>query len=401
MNRLEFKEVLNSLDIYNPLTTTEGRYNKLEDVHYWNDLAMHFDGRDCAIVKGRIPLEVAMIIYQKYPGNPYGIIVDGGKKNNNPIDYAVDKKYEKEIRDYSDENNGMQIFLKKCAQAERNLKRRKKIDDKYIKTYHIDSKEGLLIFLTEMKDYILRKNNLPETEVEKSNELLANVTSSLLKKVNPYISAYDWMQDDVENKDTYNLSNQRYNKTKLGQIFREAVLDFDKSVNPFLNNEVELDEIKNYLNGVRIDAYAYDYYKDGIQRKGCCSLKITDLSTDNNTIYERMPDGFSFELSYKLGEDYYLEFRHSYLESHYDSNCGETVVINYHSNKPEEAINMVFNITQGKAGDYHDDDKISATPEQIAFVYDELLKATGYASSITIENMKKKSNSKQSVILKQ
>ena len=71
MNRLEFNEVMKAVGINNPLSTAEGRYGTREEVHYWNNLAIYFGGSYYTIVHGKIPLEVANIIYQKYPGNPY------------------------------------------------------------------------------------------------------------------------------------------------------------------------------------------------------------------------------------------------------------------------------------------------------------------------------------------
>ena len=358
MNRLEFNEVMKAADINNPLSTTKGRNGTSEEVHYWNNLSIWFGGSYYAIVNGRIPLEVANIIYEKYPENQYNIRVDGGCAYWNPIDWAT--------------------------------------DDKYLKTYHIDSKEGLLIFLTEMKDYFLRKNNLPETEVKKYDELIAKVNFEVLKKVNPAISAYDWMQGDEENKNNYNSSIERDNKTNEGQLFREAVLDFDKAINPFLNDDIELDEIGNYLKNVQIDADSYNS-EHGKYRQECCSLVIVDRSTGNKTIYYRSPDGFSFQLFYKLGEKNYLQVLHYFSNSgNFESDKGEAVAIYYRGDNAENKIDIRLNITNGKAGATNVD-KIPATPEQIAFVYDELLKATGYASSITIENMRRKKNSKQLV----
>ena len=355
MNRLEFNEVMQAVGINNPLSTTIGGSGEIEQVHYWNNLAIYFGGSYYTVVNGQIPLEVANIIYEKYPNNPYGIRVDGGCNDWIPSRHANDKNY--------------------------------------LYSYHIDTKEGLLIFLLEMKDYDLRKNNLPETEVKKYDELIANITSEILKKVNPYISAYDWMQDDEENKSNYNSSVERDNKTKLGQIFREAVSNFDKAINPFLNNDVEFDEISNYLKNVRIDANSYNTEN----RKDCCRLEITDNSTENTTAYYRDPDGFSFRLHYKLDEENYLDVIHYYYtRGNSDSYNGEIVSIHYWGKNAKDEIDIKLNITNGKIGATHGD-KISATPEQIAFVYDELLKATDYASSITIEKMKKEANARQLV----
>ncbi len=401
MNRLEFNEVMKAVGINNPLSTAEGRYGTREEVHYWNNLAICFGGSYYTIVNGRIPLEVANIIYQKYPGNPYDIRVDGGCKDWNPIDWATDEKFEKDIQRYNqryiEDDLDVDEYSSKYENAKRNFKRRKNIDDKYLKAYHIDSKEGLLIFLTEMKDYFLRKNNLPETEVKKYDELITKITSEIFKKVNPYISAYDWMQDDKENKSKYNSSIERDNKTKLGQTFRKTILDFDKAVNPFLNDDIELDEISNYINNIEINANSYNS-EHGKYRQGCCSLEITDISTGNKTTYCRNPDGFSFQLSYKLGEEKYLEILHYFSTSgNFESDKGEVIAIYYCGDNVENKIDIRLNITNGKAGKTYED-KIPATPEQIAFVYDELSKATSYASEVTIENMKKKVNTKQLVL---
>ena len=396
MNRLEFNEVLKSVGINNPLTTTAGRYGSKEQVHYWNNLAMYFGGSYYAVVNGKIPLEVANIIYEKYPDNPYSIRVNGGCLDNDPKDYATDDQFEKEINEYIEEGLSASAYYAKCDKARKRLENRKNIDDKHIQGYHIDTKEGLLIFLIEMKDYYLRKNNLPETEVKKYDELISNITSEILRKVNPKISAYDWMQGDEANKEKYNCSFERDNNTKLGQIFRKAVSDFDKAVNPFLNDTIELDEVSNYLKNVKISANTYNS-EEGKYRKGCCSLKIEDLATGDTTTYYRSPEGFSFQLSYKLGEENYLTVLH-YFSTHgnYESDKGEVIAIDYFGDNVKDKIDIRLNITNGKAGKTYVD-KITATPEQIAFVYDELLKAIDYASNITIKNMKQKPKTRKLV----
>ena len=75
---------------------------------------------------------------------------------------------------------------------------RRKNDNKYIETYHIDSKEGLIIFLTELKDYYARKQGLRETEVQRYDEIISTVSSEILKQVNPSITNYDWMRADEQ-----------------------------------------------------------------------------------------------------------------------------------------------------------------------------------------------------------
>ncbi len=392
MNRLEFNEVIKAFGIGKPLSTTTGRYGSIENVHYWGGLAIYFGGSYYTVVNGRIPLEVANIIYGKYPNNPYNIRVDGGSSDWNPVSRAVDDKYEKEIQEYIDMHLDVEDYLELCKKAIKNLKRRTN-NNKYLNTYHIDTKEGLLILLTEMKDYYLRKNNKPETEVKKFDDLLAMVSSEILKNVDPSIPAYDWMQGDEENRNTYNLAVERDKNTKLGQMFRTAISDFDKAVNPFINGaNTELDDIENYLKRIKIIANKYNSV-NGKHRENCCSLIITDSKTGNNTAYYRSPDGFSFKLSYKLGDNEYLDVLHYFTTTgNFESDKGEVIAINYDSDN--ENIDMRFNITNGKAGKTYED-KTNATTEQIAFVYDKLLEATEYAKSVTIENMKKKGNIRQ------
>ena len=69
MNKLEFKEVLNAFGINNHLMDTNGRYGSKEEIHFWNNIALYFGGSFYTVVMGKIPLEVANIIYEKYPDN--------------------------------------------------------------------------------------------------------------------------------------------------------------------------------------------------------------------------------------------------------------------------------------------------------------------------------------------
>ena len=319
--------------------------------------------------------------------------MDGGCKGNKPIDWATDEMYEKEIEKYIDQGLNSLEFIAKCRTAKRNFKRRKNLDDKYIKTYHIDSKEGLLIFLIEMKNYYLRKNKLPETEVKKYDELIAKVSFIVLEKINPAISAYDWMQGGVKNRNIYNAALERDKKSEIGKMFRNALLNFDKAVNSFLNDSIEFDDMENYLNKLKITGDVYDY-SDGEYREGCCYLKISNPEICSTTYYRNL-NGFTFKLMYKLGDNQYFNVLHYFSQTgNFESDKGKVIAIDYSGSNTISKIDIRYNITNGKAGENYKE-KTTATQEQISFVYNELLRATKYASSITIENMKKKTNNKQ------
>lgn len=392
MNRFEFEKVMDAVGLYNRHTEV-GRLCDDEEVCYWNNLKIWFGNRYFTQVGGCIPLEVANAIYTKYPDNQYGIRVEGGCVDWNPNEWATDWIFEKEVQNYLLENLSGKDYEKKCQNARRNLMRRK-IDNKYISSYHIDTKEGLLTFILEMKDYYLRKSNMPETEVKKYDSIMAKVTTNILKAINPTISAYNWMQGAEEQKDIYNATIEESNKTELGKLFREVISKFDQTVNPYENQDIELDKPSNYLRNVKIGADSFRI-TNGKKRNESCQLTITDLNTGNSTAYYREPSSFSYQLMYTLDDEHYLNVLHYYSEK--DDNGlgkGEIIAIDYFGKNAKEKIDLRLNLTTGKAGPTYGP-KGNATKEQIAFVYDELLKAIEYASSITIENMKKNQNTKK------
>lgn len=219
MNRLEFNEVLKAVGINNHLVNTTGRYGTSEKVHFWQDMAIHFSGSYYTVINGKIPLEVANIIYEKYPNNPYEIRVDGGASNYIPIEHAIDDQYKKEIQEHLDAHLSTNEYLNRCKKSRRNMLRRKN-DNKYIETYHIDSKEGLIIFLTEMKDYYFRKQGLNENEIQKYDEILSTVSSEILKKVNPGINTYDWMSKDERYSESFLNTIARDTNNPFGLAFR-------------------------------------------------------------------------------------------------------------------------------------------------------------------------------------
>lgn len=354
MNRLEFNEVMKAVEIYNPLATTNGRYGSSEQVHFWQDVAINFGGSYYTVVHGKIPLEVANIIYEKYPNNPYGIRVSGGCSDLDP---------------------------KECTNGQ------------YLDTYHIDTKEGLTIFLTEMKDYYARKNNLPETEVQRYDELMTTINSEILKKVNPTISAYEWMKADEENNKAFFDTIAKGKQTSFGKMFRKAIDEFDKAVNPYENPAVELDDIENYIKKVRITAINYDSMTE-IKRKDCCAINIEDINSKNKVSYHRYPNGFMYCLECTLEENQYFSVLHSFsTNGEKENDKGEEIYIIYFGDNAKEEIDLRYNITYNVAGATYKE-KTPITPEQKEFIYDELLKATELATSITLSNMKKQKNVK-------
>ena len=395
MNRLEFNEVLKTLGINNHLINTTGRYGSSEAVHFWNNIAIYFGGSYYTVIRGKVPLEVANIIYEKYPNNPHGIRIDGGCSDYIPIVHATDDQYKKEIQKYIDQHLGTDEYIARCKKSRRNMLRRKN-ENKYIETYHIDSKEGLIILLTELKDYYARKQGLCETEVQRYDEIISTISAEILKKVNPSITTYDWMGADEKYGESFLNIIARDKHTPFGHAFREIVDQFDRTINPYINEDIELDSIDNYLQKVNISANTYNE-EDGKYRKNCCSMTIKAKDGESEVRYYRSPNGFSYQLMYVLGPKEYLTVLHYFTDKEdKESDKGEHIYINYFGENSKQEIDLRYNITQGLSGETYKE-KTPITPEQMTFVYDELVKAIGLASTITIHNMKKKGYSKKLV----
>lgn len=344
MNRLEFNEVMKELGINKPLAMATGKYGTKESVYYWQDIAICFSGSYYAVIKGQIPLEVANIIYKKYPNNPYEIRVNGGCSDWMPSKWSTNK---------------------------------------FINLYHIDTKEGLVILLTEMKDYWARKEGKKETAVQRFPELMTSINSEILKKVNPYITTYEWMQEDNKNKKLFWQTFARENQTPLGRLLRKAIDRFDKTVNPFINDDIVLEEMETYLKKVEIIANVKD-----ADRKDCCKVDIIDLETKNKVNFCRYPESFFYQLQYKLEENNY------FIVLHYYSTIDEGEIIEIiHYNMPHK-MDIKYNLTKGVIGTTYGEKK-PITSEQKEYIYNELLKANILASSITINNMQKKDYSKE------
>lgn len=391
MNRLEFNEVMRTVGINNPLVATIGVNGSSEQVHVWQNFAIYFGGSYYTIIKGKVPLEFANIIYEKYSNSPYEIRVNGECSDMNPNDYAVDDKYKNNIQEYIEQHMDGNEYLVRCREERKKLLCRAN-ENKYIDTYHIDTKEGLAIFLLEMKDYFARKQGLMETEVHKFDELMEIINSEILRKVNPYISTYEWMQDDPKNSKSFLETVENGRKTSFGKEFRNAIDKFDKVINPFINEEVVLDEMSNYLSRVNISFDTYDS-GDGINRENCCQIHITEIPSEKVVSYYRKPDGFHYQLFYTLGDQQYLVVSHSYSTMGDEAARGEVICIDYFGENVSQKVDIEYNISKGIAGKTYGEKK-NITIEQKEFIYDELLKAIDLASTITIDNMQRKGHSK-------
>ena len=377
MNRLEFNEVLKEFDIDNSLIDTTGGYNSNEESHFWDNTSIYFSDSYYAIVKGKIPFEVDKIISEKYQKEQYGIRPVGSNNSCNQVQFS--------------DANSLGI-----PEESKNDASKKEVKNTYIETYHIDSKEGLIILLTELKDYYAKKLGLPETEVQRYNEILSTINARILMKINPTITTYDWMGEDEQYCEKFLDTIVRDHNTPFEHEFREIIDQFDKTINPYINEDIELDSIENYSQKLDISASSYNSLA-GMYRENCCTMVIKAKDGTGKVRYYRKPHGFTYHLMYTFGPQEYLDVLHYFTTiGDKETDIGEHIYISYSGENSKQKIDLRYNITKGLSGETYKD-KTPITTEQKVFVYNELVKATNLASRITIDNMQKKGIQKKLV----
>lgn len=358
MKKIEYEKIIEILKPKETDLITESKKNFLTNI------TINFNDNYYVTIKGKIPLDLANILYQKYKNQNYGIRIIGKHPQSNPDDYFKE-----------DENQ-----------------------DKYIEGYEIEKKEGLIIFLLELKNYYTKKNNLLELENKTINKIIALITSELIKESSLSISTYQWMSEDSINRtDFYETVGRTQIKT-ADQIFRKTIEEFDKTINPYASNLSiqELEKIETYLNNLDVNITLYNA-TGGIERPNCVTLNISDKKTNNHVAHYRNPDGFSYQLHYKIEEEQYLSIIHNYQTTHCkESDKGETIEIHYFGDDLTKNFNIKYNITKNLIQTNFKETK-KITEEQKKFILEELKKAIEYAQTITINNMIKQDSFAQAI----
>ena len=243
-------------------------------------------------------------------------------------------------------------------------------------TYKIGTKEGLIIFLEELINGLYKENVLDYKEI------LTQVNNNLLKEIKPNINNAEWLKNDQN----YINGIKKSSKTTFERELRTTIDEFDRTVNPFLDTSIELDNIENYLDKVNISVNNFSTLNIK-KRDNCCDMYITDLKTNNKVAYFRTVDGFSYNLNYSLGENEKLSVMHYYTSKKRNSEeNGEIIIINYYT--PDSSKQFYYNITKDIAGTVNGE-KRRVYVAQKEYVYSELLNAISLAKTITLDNMQK------------
>ena len=118
-----------------------------------------------AIIKGKIPLSIANNIHNNGYDIKYKIKINGNNFGTDPIEYATDDIYEKELENISNNQVFISSFIDKFLEIKESLNNRND-NNKYIKMYHIETKEGLDLLLNELNNYFIEDNKKEETVIK-------------------------------------------------------------------------------------------------------------------------------------------------------------------------------------------------------------------------------------------
>ncbi len=169
MDRLEFNNTIKYAGFNFDDGTIKDNCGKMTKCYDFNNIKYYFGGTFYAVVKGKIPLEVANSIYKKYPSNQYKIRVAGACIDEKPNDWARDEIFDQEIEEIN-KKYCAEEWVAKYEEADKRLEERPD-ENKYIEYYHIDTEKGLQIFLNEMREYYSRESQISTEDHKKTKQL--------------------------------------------------------------------------------------------------------------------------------------------------------------------------------------------------------------------------------------
>ncbi len=384
MNKFEFENVIDVLGINNKVPNQTDNYTSIRDIYDWNDFEIYFDDNRYSIIKGKIPFEVAQKIYDKYPNNPHSIRIAGGDLDNKPSEWAKNDEYDKFIstifESFENDNN----YSDTLEQIIKNMRLEtltKFQNQFYIDTYYIDTKEGLLILLTELQDYYIQRIlNNPEVSIQvaKQPELMAEVNRRLIKQSNPYLNTDQWIkkQNAIILEETKNYQSN----DKQDLEIRELLNEFDETINPFINDKFDMLDPSNYIDNI---SFSWDTDNNKTQ------FTILDNKTKFESKYTRDNNRLLYNFYY--GKGLFISISHQYINENNESFepiPSEEVIYIYHNSyqhNKEKNIDIRYNLTNKS---YIQENQIKPiTPEQKTFIIEELKKAIQVAKRTTINNM--------------
>ena len=384
MNRLEFKNVIDVLGINNKTSYIISKYGTVEDIYDWNGLEIYFYGHYYSIIKGKIPFEVAQKIYDKYPNNPPSIRIINGNNYYTPIDWVKNDDYDKFIPIIFKTLKKEKQNYENISQVYKNIKQEVITtypNNFYIDTYHIDTKEGLLILLTELQDYFISKNLENPNScslINRQKELLVEVNKKLIKQSNPYLDTNQWIKK--QNAIILEETKNHQSNDKQNLEIRNLLNKFDKTVNPFINDKFDMLDPSNYIDNISFSCNINNNQTE---------LEIKDKKTKFKSEYIRNDNRLLYNFIY--GKKPNIAISHHYTKTHNHTQPKEVISIyhDYDDYNNNRNISLEYNLTNDflKYKTYSDNYKQPSTYEQKATLIYELKKAIQMAETVTINNM--------------
>lgn len=227
MNKLEFNTLIKELDL--PICDVETlRNGSFEYSYLFLNLKIYFGGTYYAVISGDVPFDFANYMYNEYPNDIYHIRVNGLDDSVKPSSwassYTIDM-YKKKIDNYYIDDGDNYV-------------------KKYVSLYNVDTKEGLVFFLSEYSRYLkfrYSKNNI------------TSIDDKLLTDINN-----DFIDDMVAKCSSFKRGKSSFYSLRL--------LDrFDTFVNPFLNNNLVItninkDILTSYKNNMNNDNFYFSSF---------------------------------------------------------------------------------------------------------------------------------------------
>ena len=351
-------------------------------IYSFDNCVIKFDNdTGSAIVTGRYPLDLALLIFENYPCDKYGIKAGGGNKS--PFECLVDDEYVAALSNIFKNVSSPPLFSAGVKDARKKLRKRNNLG-KYIPAYGIERKEGLVAFLAE----VCRFFKSDKINIDKFDDYMAQISYEMLKQVNPSILPCVWMRNDPNNCNFFKGTVDRDKSDKHLQNLRHYLDAFACSVNPFLITDLSVDNLdfKRYLQSVSIGVNAWSE-ASGVKRDNCCSIVISSLDNNaNKTYFSREVAGFVCELRCEFSKDDYLRLSYSFSM---EKTGGEVIYISRSDSTGNSSDEVYYNHTNSKIqtsdGDWRD-----ATAEDIDLIIDWVKRAASCGCAITLRNVSKK-----------
>ena len=251
-----------------------------------NGCNYYHDGRYFTIVNDKIPYELALLIRKKYDNDIYKIRVNGNHESEFP---------------------GNDVYK-----------------------YHIDTIEGLVAFILESQEYY--KSQKLYLDLDQTLNL---IYSKILHEVQPNISVYDWMLERENRKDYFKtiFSSKTYLDVKL----RKKIESFDNVVNPFANNNLDVDYSIFITRGY---GYCHDNWFSLVDKESGIIL---------STI--RKLDGFVIKLHIPTEKPFEINVYH-----YFDKN-GEVIAFEKHNES--DLTRVEYNLTDSTFGEHYGEKHIA------------------------------------------